>query len=58
MNGKDLEEGTQVLFKVTARHLDRLKKATKSYVQPPCGSHSNQTSLIKAKVLLLNSLVR
>jgi len=57
MNDKDLEEGTHVLFKVIARHLDRLRKATKCYVKPPCGSHLNQTSLIKATVLLLTSLV-
>jgi len=31
MNGMDLEEGIHILFKVTARHLDRLRKATKSY---------------------------
>jgi hypothetical protein len=38
MNGKDLEEGIHILFKVIARHLDRMRKATKSYVLPPCGS--------------------
>jgi hypothetical protein len=32
MNGKDLEEEIHILFKVTARHLDRLRKAKKSYV--------------------------
>jgi hypothetical protein len=32
MNGKDLEKEIHILFKVIARHLDRLRKATKSYV--------------------------
>jgi hypothetical protein len=36
MNGKDLGEGIHVFFKVIASHLDKLRKATKSYVQPPC----------------------